>query len=374
MPFEIVRNDITKMQTDAIVNAANPRPMVGYGVDSGIHKAAGPGLLAAREEIGELDFGDAAVTPAFDLCARIVIHAVSPLWQGGDKGEVALLENCYKKSLALAVENGCESIAFPLLSAGNHGFPKRLALQTAVGVFSDFLMEHDMHIYLVVFSSEALEVSERLFCSVQSYIDDNYIIEKSLEEYGVTDKREVREMEVRELEKALIRRRRQAQLRDSCTVTMPNIASSAPYAHDCEADAAPEPEPMLYCAPMEQPELSELVAKTEETFSQCLLRLIDCKGLTDPEVYKRANVDRRLFSKIRNNVDYRPAKTTAFAFAVALRLDLAETTDLLRRAGYAITHSSKFDIIVEYFIINRNYDIFEINEVLFAFEQPLIGA
>ena len=364
MPFEIVRNDITKMHTDAIVNAANPRPIVGYGVDSGIHKAVGPGLLAAREEIGELYFGDAAVTPAFDLGARIVIHAVSPLWQGGDKGEVALLENCYKKSLALAVENHCESIAFPLLSAGNHGFPKRLALQTAVGVFSNFLMEHDMHIYLVVFSSEALEVSERLFSSVRSYIDDNYIIEKNLEEYGVTDKCEVRGVEVRELEKVLMRRRRQAMRYDSIAAVPTGLANDEMCDYDMVAD----------CAPMEQPELSELVSKTEETFSQCLLRLIDCKGLTDPEVYKRANIDRRLFSKIRNNIDYRPAKATAFAFAVALRLDLAETTDLLRRAGYAITHSSKFDIIVEYFIVNGNYDIFEINEVLFAFEQPLIGA
>ncbi|MBE6765568.1 MAG: RNase III inhibitor [Ruminococcaceae bacterium] len=331
MPFEIVRNDITNMKADAIVNAANPRPIIGYGVDSGIHKKAGSKLLEARKKIGDIEFGDAAATEGFGLDAKIIIHAVSPVWQGGRANEIQLLQSCYEKSLQIAVDNGCESIAFPLLSAGNHGFPKDICLETAIGVFSRFLLRHDMHIYLVVFGRNAFELSEKLMCSVKSYIDDNYIREKSIEEYGAADKRDVREAELVYLRRVMEQRSRSTK------------------------------------------DIAQLVDEVDESFSQALIRLIDEKGLTDPYVYKKANIDRKLFSKIKNNRDYRPGKATCTAFAVALELDVKQTRELIGKAGYALTHSSKFDIIIEYFITSENYDIFEINEVLFAFGQPLLG-
>ena len=333
MPFEIVRNDITNMRVDAIVNGANPLPIVGYGVDTAIHQKAGAKLLTARKAIGEIAFGDAAITSAYDLTARYVIHAVSPFWEGGSNGETALLEKCYERALALAFEHKCESIAFPLLSAGNHGFPKDIALQIAINSFSKFLMQHDMQIYLVVFSRNAYSLSEKLFSSVQSFIDEAYIQQKSMEEYGVEDKSQVYDLEMLQLREA----RRQ-------------LAQKTP-----------------------QEGLAHFIAGQDETFSESLLRLIDEKGFTDPEIYKKANIDRKLFSKIRNNMEYKPSKTTALAFAIALELSLDETKTLIGRAGYALTHSSKFDLIIEYFLLHKVYDIFEINKVLFAFEQPLIG-
>ena len=359
MPFEIVRNDITNMEVDASVNAANPRPIIGYGVDSGVHKKAGDQLLVARKKIGDIAFGDAAITPAFNLSAKYVIHAVSPIWQDGKKNEAQLLENCYVNSLQLALEHKCESIAFPLLSAGNHGFPKDLALQTAINVFSKFLMKHEMQIYLVVFGKQSFALSEKLFHSVQSYIDETYIQEKSLEEYGVTNKRDVRELELLQLREAMSRRRK-AELEYNILAEEICEASSVDEDKELTPTAAPR-------------RLEDLMKEIDETFSEALIRLIDQKGLKDPEVYKKANIDRKFFNKIKNNKNYKPSKSTCVAFAIALELNLDETRDLIGKAGYALTHSSKFDIIIEYFILEGNYNTFEINEVLFTFEQPLIG-
>lgn len=355
MPFEIVRNDLTNMQVDVIVNAANSQPVIGYGVDSGVHKKAGSRLLAARKKIGRIIHGDVRITPAFDLDAKYVIHAVSPVWHGGTKGESILLENCYTKSLELARKHGCQSIAFPLLASGNHGFPKDLALQIAVGAIGRFLMLHDMQVYLVIFSREAVTLSETLFHSVKSYIDDHYILEKTLEEFGLPPALEDSEEEARLLSQAMQNRRRMA-----CrSIRIPD--------RNCVPKTAPPP----CTAPRV---LEELMQEAHETFSEGLIRLIDQKGFKDPQVYKKANIDRKLFSKIKNNKDYKPGKNTCIAFAIALELNLDETRDLLGKAGYALTHSSKFDIIIEYFILNKNYNVFEINEVLFAFDQPLIGA
>ena len=358
MPFEIVRNDITNMEVDAIVNAANPRPIIGYGVDSGVHKKAGDQLLVARKKIGDIAFGEAAITPAFNLSAKYVIHAVSPIWQDGKKNEAQLLENCYVNSLQLALENKCESIAFPLLSAGNHGFPKDLALQIAINVFSKFLMKHEMQIYLVVFGKQSFALSEKLFHSVQSYIDETYIQEKSLEEYGVTNKRDVRELELLQLREAMSRRRK-AELEY-------NILADEVCEESAEYEA-----PAPTAAPRK---LEDLMKEIDETFSEALIRLIDQKGLKDPEVYKKANIDRKFFNKIKNNKNYKPSKSTCVAFAIALELNLDETRDLIGKAGYALTHSSKFDIIIEFFILQRNYNMFEINEVLFDFDQPSLGS
>jgi len=358
MPFEIVRNDITNMQVDAIVNTANPNPIIGYGCDAGIHKKAGPELLAARKQIGAIGVGQVAITPGYKLDAEYVIHAVGPIWQDGKHNEESLLRQCYDRALEVAVEHNCESIAFPLLSAGNHGFPKAKALQIAITSFSTFLMEHDMQIYLVVFSNDAFVLSEKLFHSVASYIDENYILDKKLDEYGVTNKRDVQEAELLQIRRALERQqnlRYQQELFEQSVCAAPSAAfGTVEKASDSD--------------------LAGLLDETDAGFSETLLRLIDRTGEKDSTIYKRANVDRKLFSKIRNNKNYKPSKTTALALAVALHLDLDETKDFIGRAGFALTHSSKLDIIVEYFILKKNFDINEINLTLFEFDQSLLGA
>ena len=339
MPLEIVRNDITKMQVDAIVNTANPRPIVGGGVDRAIHKVAGTELLDARKKIGDIATGKAAITSAFNLHARFVIHTVGPVWQDGEHGERELLSNCYDNSLQLAAENGCGSIAFPLISAGVFGCPSEVAIAVATQAIREFLTDHDMDVYLVIFDHKAFKISSSLFDDVKSFIDERYIEELLDEEYR-GDYRD---------------RRRNFE-----------TAGQSP-AEDAYINI-----PMWMSKPKER-SLEDLLNEVDDTFSEALLRLIDAKGKTDPEVYKKANVDRKLFSKIRNNPAYKPSKSTALAFAVALELNLDETKDFIGRAGYALSHSSKTDIIVEYFIQRSEFDIITINETLFAFEQPLLG-
>ena len=332
MPFEIIRNDIILMRSDAIVNTANPQPVIGGSSDARVHAAAGPELLEARKKIGPIPVGDAAITPAFGLGAKYVIHTVGPWWQGGGAGEEQLLENCYRKSLALALRQGCESIAFPLISSGTNGFPKDRALACAIRVISGFLMEHEMQVFLVVFHREAYQLSEKLFRGVKSYIDEHYVEQRLRSE---------------------VRNRRMTSMVMRETMAMPMAM---------EACAA---------APMD---LKDLVRQVDAGFSQTLLKLIDQSGKKDSEIYTRANVSRQHFSKIRNNPGYRPTKPTALAFAIALELDLAKTRDLIGRAGYALTNSSIFDVILMYFIEQRNFDLFEINAALFEFDQSLLGA
>lgn len=348
MPFEIVRNDIVNMDVDAVVNTANPEPVIGSGVESAIYKKAGKGLLADRKEIGSISLGEVAITPGYGLDARYVIHAVGPSWKDGKHGERKILASCYKKSLQLAKEYHCESIAFPLLSTGNYGYPKALALQIAVQQISTFLMENDMQIYLVVFGKEEFALSEKLFKSVNSYIDENYIQERLFEEYGLDES----DFDVREI-------RREPVFRSK---NLLSVASSIDEYEYAEASA------------VDINDLGELLDDLDAGFSETLLKLIDKTGKKDSEIYKKANIDRKLFSKIKNNMDYKPSKTTALAFAFALQLNLEDTKEFIARAGYALSHSSKFDVIIEYFLVNRNYDIFELNEVLFAFDQPLLGS
>lgn len=331
MPFIICRNDITKMNVDAIVNAANTGLQMGGGVCGAIFRAAGPSeLQAACDKLAPIRTGEAVITPGFKLPAKYVIHTAGPVYHGGRYGEEEQLRNCYLNSLKRAVENNCKSIAFPLISSGIYGYPKDEALEVASSAIQDFLKENDLDIYLAVFDKEAFASSRRLIGEIESYIDEHYVEEHD----------------------DIIYRMR-----------LSNIAG------DMEYDA------ILYEADSAYPaeDLDYLINNMDETFSQTLLRLIDAKGKTDVEVYKRANIDRKLFSKIRTSKSYTPSKRTAVALAVALELDLKETEDLLRRAGYSLSHSSKFDIIVEYFIINKKYDIYRINEVLFQYDQPLLG-
>ncbi len=329
MPIKIVRNDITKMPVDAIVNAANESLLGGGGVDGCIHRAAGPELLAECRRLGGCKTGSAKITGAYKLPCKYVIHTVGPVWRGGNNGEREQLISCYRTSLALAAEHGCETVAFPLISSGVFGYPKDQALRVAMDTISAFLMEHDLTVYLVVFDRSAFQIGSKLFADIDEYIDQHYVDEHT-DRYS----------------------------------EQPRRRSYLPKDAVCESVAAGETENSL----------RDLLAKTDAGFSQTLLKLIDRSGQKDSEVYKRANVDRKLFSKIRNNPDYRPSKPTALAFAVALELSLDDTRDLIARAGFALSHSSKFDIIVEYFIEHGNYNVFEINEVLFAYDQSLLGA
>ena len=337
MPLEIIRNDITKVHADAIVNAANESLLGGGGVDGAIHRAAGPELLDECRTLGGCKVGEAKITKGYRLPAKYVIHTVGPVWRGGKSNEEQLLADCYRNSLALAKEHDLESIAFPLISSGAFGYPKDKALKVAIAEIGDFLLQHEMTVYLVVFDRAAFTLSEKLFSSITEYIDDNYI-----DAHPIDD-----------------RNRRERV----CMQNAVFYEASMPQA------SMPAPE-----APLKRKrKLVDVMKQLEETFSQVLLRLIDGKGMSDAETYKKANIDRKLFSKIRNDIYYKPSKPTVLAFAIALRLNLDETRDLLRKAGFALSRSSKFDIIVQYFIEEGNYNIFEINEALFAFDQSLLG-
>ena len=337
MPFEIVRNDITNMRVDAIVNSANPRAVVGLGTDSSIHQKAGPQLLAARKKIGEIAVGQAAVTPAFNLHAKCVIHTVGPVWRGGSYGEEQLLRNCYDNSLKLAQKYGCESIAFPLIATNNYGFPKEKALQIAVSAFSQFLMETEMQIYLVVFDKRAFKLSENLMGSIASYIDDHYVQSWKESVYGGE-----------EAYRSQFSRRRADWARSA--------------ALECTTAAEPK-----------AASLADFLKQEDAGFTETLLKKIDKTGKKDSAIYKKANLSKQLFSKIRNNPHYKPTKQTAIALALALELDLEQTQDLIGRAGYTLSNSSKFDLIIRYFIERKKYNIVEINTVLYEFDQRLLG-
>lgn len=329
MPLEIIRNDITKLSVDAIVNAANSSLLGGGGVDGCIHRAAGKKLLEECQTLGGCKTGDAKITGAYNLPCKFVIHTVGPVWQGGNNGEEALLKSCYKRSLEIAGENECQSVAFPLISAGVYGYPKNQALKVAINTISDFLFENEMNVYIVLFDKDACQIGKKLFPDIEEYIDDRYVDENAI-------------------------------FRKSMALeNYPCQASRAVVYNECR-----EP----------TDELDILIKDIDESFSQMLLRKIDEKGLTDVQCYKKANIDRKLFSKIRSDINYKPSKQTAIAFAISLELTLSEAKSLLQKAGFALSHSNKFDIIIEYFISKRYYNIHEINEVLFSYDQSLLGA
>lgn len=332
MPLKIVRNDITKMKVDAIVNAANCTLLGGGGVDGCIHRAAGKALLEECKTLGGCKTGQVKVTSAYALPCRYVIHAVGPIWRGGNHHEKELLSSCYKNALEAAKERRCESIAFPLISSGIYGYPKDQALKVAVDEISSFLFKNDMLVYIVIFDKASYQISEKLFNDITAYIDDVYIEEhpEYFKESSVLKKSIARYLDPIEM----------------------------PYDYDAGVNIE---------------DLNEKLKQLDESFSQMLLRTIDEKGITDVECYKKANINRKLFSKIRSDIYYKPSKSTVIAFAIALELSLNETKDMLEKAGFALSHSNKFDVIIEYFILKGNYNIFEINEVLFAFDQKLLG-
>ena len=374
MAFKIVRNDITKVEADVIVNTANPEPVYMAGTDSAIYMAAGADrLLEERRKIGVIAEGQVAVTPAFDLPAKYIFHTVGPVWTGGDRGEKDVEKQCYDNCLKKAAEMGLESIAFTLISTGVNGFPKAEALQIATSVFSSFLAENELDITLAVFDEESFRLSGKIFDRVSRYIDEHYVEEKIIEEYSYEceDAVEVDGGNANAPERArnygINRRDRGGFFGRNLRREERGAAASMPVEDRAFMGAA------VAASVPAQRSLDDVVKNLSETWSESLFRLIREKGYDEVDVYKRANVDRKLFSKIRSNKDYQPKKTTAMAFAVALRLNLDETKDFLGRAGYALSPSSLFDTIVRYCIENGEYDFMDINEVLFDYRQPLLG-
>lgn len=338
MPIQIVRNDITKMQVDAIVNTANKYLRDGSGVNGAIHRAAGPQLLEECSTLNGCDTGEAKITKAYKLPCKYVIHTVGPVWRGGDYNEKELLTSCYQKSLELAKYYNCSSVAFPLISSGVFGYPKDQALKVAMNAISSFLLDNehddDMTVYIVVFGKGSFQTSRKLFAGVEQYIDDHYV------DSHIDCRRE---------------RLRSKQIEKLWASEETAKCQGAPIG-DFKVIS-----------------LEDALNQIDESFSQMVLRKIKEKGMKNSECYKKANIDKKLFSKINNDPHYKPKKTTALALAVSLELSIDETKELLMKAGLALSHSEVFDIIVEYFITNKKYDIFEINEVLFYYDQSLLG-
>lgn len=327
MPIYIINGDITTIKVDAIVNAANNSLLGGGGVDGAIHRAAGWGLFEECKTLGGCATGDAKITNGYNLPAKHVIHTVGPIWRGGENGEEALLKSCYKRSLELAREAKCQSIAFPLISAGVYGYPQAAAFKVAYDTVKENL-DDDVVAYIVMFE-RFNPLSDSDYGKLRDYVGLEY--EKSERE------------------------------RESIFGEMPRLRQMY------------RPSAQMYAQRCDIPRDLEESIVTDESFAQMLLRKIDEKGMTDAQCYKRANVDRKHFSKIRSDAEYHPSKATAIAFAIALELDLKETNELLKKAGYALSRSYKFDLIIEYYMSKGNYDIFEINKALYAFDQKLLG-
>ena len=338
MPFQIVRNDITKMHVDAIVNTANPKPSYGAGIDCAVYEAAGKAkLLAKRQEIGAIEPGTSAITRGYNLPAKYIIHTVGTAWQGGKQGEEDIIRNCYRSVFKIAAQNDISSLAIPLLASGSYGFPKGIALRIALSEIESFMAGSDTEVYLVVFDGKTVSLSTELYGDIDEYINDNYVDELSLHEYH----------------------------EDLCadmeaSISSPVGSSRKLFALGMGRASAPK-------------SLDDVVNNLDKTFMELVFSFADAKGLTDVEVQKKANLDRKAFSKLKCGTTKNPSKSTALALAVALELSLDETKDLLSRAGLALSPCSKQDVIVQYFIEREAYDIYEINVALFEHGEPLLG-
>lgn len=379
MPLQIIRQDITKMEVDAIVNAANSSLLGGGGVDGCIHRAAGPELLKECKALGGCDTGNSKITGAYDLPCKYVIHTVGPRYKDGCHGEKALLESCYSTSLVVAKEHNCETVAFPLISSGIYGYPGGEALKVATDVISEFLLENDMTVYIVIFDKNSFEISGKLFADIEAFIDDNYV---DLQETRFPERRDgcFSAPQAETLDGGMMPRMAPPAVKalrvfddeESTKKKRKSLFGKKSKNEEDKQDVSFT----LAMGVDELPAMSleDVINQIDESFSEMLLRKIDEKGMKDSECYKKANIDRKLFSKIRSDVNYRPSKPTVIAFAIALELSLAETKDMLMKAGFALSHSNKFDLIIEFFISKGIYDVFEINEALFAFDQSLLGA
>lgn len=350
MPLKIIRQDITKIKCDAIINPSNEALFPGGGVDAAIHAAAGEQLFDACQKLGGVEIGGAKITPAFRLPCKYVIHTAGPIWCGGDHNEKALLESCYTECLKLAKKNKCKSVAFPLISSGLYSYPKDQVMRVAVNVISDFLFDNEMTVYIVVYDKTAYAISEKLFADVSAYVDDSYVdmnlpLFDSLREqknYSVFERKKATEM----------------------TVEEDDDDFSDSFFYECDSDDILD----------SSGKLDEMLRSMDKGFAETLFYFIDKKGISDVECYKRANVDKKTFSKIKCNKNYKPSKITVVSFAIALRLDLEETEHLLNTVGMSLSRSNKFDVIIKYFITTGKYrDIFDVNETLYQFDQVTLG-
>lgn len=422
MPLKIVRNDITKMQVDTIVNTANAKPIYSTGVDTAVYEAAGAEeLLAARKEIGFLEEGAVAITPGFKLPAKYIIHAVSPCYRGGEQGEEEMLRSCYRNSLALAKENGCKSIAFPLISTGNLGYPKEESLRIGVDEINAFLLWNDMLVYVVVFDAEATRLGQKLYPDLDEYIDRNYVAEKMEAEYKHKETRLFERLTLRrDADRCESRSVDRSAKQSADWYGSRSVGRSADWCENRSTDRSarkgipggvtgsvapgvsrslnqPEPNldvPELCILPDEtsylkepcqvgasvckedaadyddalweehESALNERMKHLSDTFQQYLLYLIGQKGLTNAEVYNRAFVTKQVFSKIKLNKEYHPDKATAMRLCVGAKLSMGETKDLLARAGYALSPCDRRDVIFSYFIERGVYDMIDIDIAL----------
>ncbi len=339
MPFQIIRNDITKVKADAIVNTANPKPIYGGGTDSAIYKAAGEELLlAARMKIGDIARGEAVETPAFGLDAKYIIHTVGPMWEGGDKGEFDILRSCYENSLQLAYKLKCRSVAFPLISTGGYGFPNDKALQTALSAIQAFLMENSMKVILVVFDKRAFELSGNVVENVREFVDANYVEEAKRREYTHFPEGSDRKLPL-------------------------NLRANLRHAESEASTTAGRTEAK------KKIDLGDLLARSDKTFQEKLFEIIDERGLTGPQVY-HGYISKQVFSKIQSDKNYHPNKKTAILLCLSLHLNVSETQDLIGRAGWTLSDSSKTDLVIKGCIMNREYNLGNIESILFDFDCP----
>lgn len=363
MPFKIVRNDITKMEVDVIVNTANKAPVYSSGTDTAVYLAAGAGeLLAERKKIGHMNEGEVAITKGFRLPAKYIIHAVSPRYIDGESGEEVKLRSCYKKSLALAKEHDCKSIAFPLIATGSFGYPKEEGMRIAVDEINAFLLKNEMLVYLVVFDTKATKLGLNIYPDLKAYIDHNYVCERREVEYG---------------DRYFGSVRNDAPGYDAYRLEREDLEQSIalPKARSMKASA---PQPSMVCESINyncyfeenEADIQDRISHAADTFQEYLFYLIESKGLKNADVYKRAIITKQLFSKIKKNPQYHPDKATAIRLCVGAMLNLDETKDLLARAGYALSPCDKRDIIFSYFIEHEMYDMIEIDIVLEEFGLP----
>ena len=379
MPFQIVRNDITKMHVDAIVNTANPMPGYGAGIDSAVYEAAGKDkLLAKRHEVGAIDRGTSVITDGYQLPAKYIIHTVGTAWQGGKEGEEDIIRSCYRSVFTVASKNDISSLAIPLLATGSYGFPKGIALRIALSEIEAFMSVSDMDVYLVVFDEKSVSLSSELYGDIDEYINDNYVDEKNQVEYPDSYGRT----------ESVVQRSESFAGGLASIGAVPRFLKanktekrkgSNKKAESIEAAFEDEEEmlssDMCLSAPIleEERSLDDVVNNLDKTFMELVFSFADAKGLTDVEVQKKANLDRKTFSKLKCGTTKNPSKSTALALAVALELNLDDTKDLLSRAGLALSPCSKQDVIVQYFIEKEAYDIYEINVALFEHGEQLLG-
>ncbi|MBO4902066.1 MAG: macro domain-containing protein [Lachnospiraceae bacterium] len=403
MPLQIVRNDITKMQVDAIVNPANPKPVFGAGIDTAVYTAAGAdALLAKRREIGDIAAGSSVLTDGFNLPAKYIIHTVGTAWQGGEAGEEEVIRNCYKSVFRVAEEHGVQSLAIPLLASGSYGFPKGIALRIALSEIEAHLADHDTELYLVVFDRKSVHLSSELYGDIDAYINDNYVEEKRKEEYDYgpvpngrmpQDGRMPRDAgpyyDMSRANMAGATFTGAAVRMEELSADMDESAGRSEEKHkesrfglgrkklrevvEADACAAPVMESLRAERLEKKRSLEDVIENLDKTFMEMVFSFADDKGLTDVEVQKRANLDRKAFSKLKCGTTRNPSKSTALALAVALQLNLDETKDLLSRAGFAFSPCSRQDLIVQYFIEREAYDIHEINIALFEHGEESLG-